>query len=40
VALDHVDQRTGTVVVASPALQGQGLVEDDVDAADVIGVQH
>ena len=36
VALDHVGQRAGLVVVAGPVLQGQLLVVDDVDALDVL----
>ena len=40
VALDHVDERAGVVVVARTPLQSQGLVEDDVDALHVVGAPH
>jgi hypothetical protein len=36
--LDHVDQRTGTVVVSGPALEAELLVVDDVDALNVVAV--
>ncbi len=37
-ALDHVHQRPGRVVVAGAVLQGELLVEHDVDVIDVIAV--
>ena len=37
VALDHVHQSAGAVVVPSPALERQRLVEDDVHGLDVVG---
>jgi hypothetical protein len=36
--LDHVAQRAGVVVVAGAALQRDGLVPDDLDPLDVLGV--
>ncbi len=34
--LDHVDEGTGFVVVAGPALDAEGLVEGDLDSCDVL----
>ncbi len=39
-ALDHVAQGAGAVVVAGAALQGEVLVEDDLDLFDVLAVPH
>ena len=39
VALQHVDESAGVVVVAGPALERQALVKKDVDTGDVVGVQ-
>ena len=35
--LDHVPRRAGAVVVLGPAVEGLGLVPDDVDPLDVLG---
>jgi hypothetical protein len=40
VALHHVDERAGVVVVTRPALQRQVLVEHDVDTGHMVCVQH
>ena len=40
VALDHVPQGAGAVVVAGAAFQGEVLVEDDLDLFDVLPVPH
>ena len=36
-ALDHVDQRAGLVVVAGAALEPERLLDDDLDVLDVLG---
>jgi hypothetical protein len=40
VALDHVHEGAGVVVVAGAALDPERPVEDHVDALDVPGVEH
>ncbi len=40
VVLDHVAEGAGRVVVAGATLEGEGLVPDDVDTLDVLGVPH